>query len=62
LRRHIPARDLAGTCWRVWLESNRRAVTADQSARVDAILQSSSVDPLDAVARIHNLLRKKETQ
>jgi hypothetical protein len=56
LRRHIRPAELAETCWRTWLETNRRAAPADRAAQIESVLREPQVTPLEAVRRIRSVL------
>ena len=57
LRRHIPTRELAATCWQEWLSANRRKVPRERLERAAAIVESRSRYPLEAARELHSLLR-----
>jgi hypothetical protein len=59
LRRHIPAAELAATCWRSWLETNRHAVTPERVQRAEQILLEPASGPADTLRRIGAVLQSK---
>ncbi len=59
LRSHIRTEDLAGICWRTWLETNRKGITQEQAGQAEAVLRDAGARPLDAVRRIQAILRWK---
>jgi hypothetical protein len=59
LRSHIRPEDLAGICWRTWLETNRRGITQEQAGQAETVLRDAGLQPLDAVRRIQAILRWK---
>jgi hypothetical protein len=58
LRRHIAAGDLASTCWRAWLETNRHGVSQDRILRAETILRDP-LGPVDTLRRIGAILQSK---
>lgn len=59
LRRHIPAKELAATCWRAWLETGRNLATAERIGRAEQILREPSAGPADTLRRIGAVLQSK---
>jgi hypothetical protein len=59
LRRHIPAPELAATCWRSWLETHRHAVTPLNIQRAEQILREPASGPADTLRRIGAVLQSK---
>jgi len=60
LRRHIAAGDLASTCWRTWLETNRRTASEERILQAEAILREApSENPGDTLRRIGVVLKSK---
>jgi hypothetical protein len=59
LRRHIPAAELAATCWRSWLETHRHAVTPNSIQRAEQILLEPASGPADTLRRIGAVLQSK---
>jgi hypothetical protein len=59
LRRHVPAQDLAATCWQEWLKTNRHQVAPERVRRAEAIARETSGRPLDAVREIQTVLYAK---
>jgi hypothetical protein len=57
LRRHIPAGEVAATCWQEWLNANRRKVPPERLKRAAAIVKSQSRYPLEAARELYAVLR-----
>jgi hypothetical protein len=57
LHRHVSQAGLAAACWREWLHSHRRDVTADRVARAEAVLRNQAAHPLDALREIEKILK-----
>jgi hypothetical protein len=59
LRRHVPPADLAATCWRKWLVSNRRGLSPERLHRAEMILRDRGRAPVDAIREIQSILHLK---
>jgi hypothetical protein len=59
LQRHLGEGDLAPTCWRAWLETNRNRVSAQRISQAEAILREPPSQPLDTLRRIGAVLHSK---
>jgi hypothetical protein len=59
LRRHVPARDLAATCWQEWLKTHRHQISPERARRAAAIAGAASGRPLDAVREIQSVVHAK---
>ena len=59
LARHLPPGELAGTCWREWLKSNRTQVSPERAERAAAICRERAAHPLEAVREIQAVIRAK---
>jgi len=59
LRRHIPTAELAATCWRSWLETNRHALTPERIRQAEQILLEPASGPADTLRRIGAVLQSK---
>jgi hypothetical protein len=55
LRRHIPASELATVCWNEWLATNRRGVSAENTARAQEIARREA-DPVKALREIQPIV------
>lgn len=59
LSRHLPPGELAATCWREWLKSNRRQISSERAERAAAIAREQAARPLEAVREIEAVIRAK---
>jgi hypothetical protein len=58
LSRHLPPEELAGTCWREWLKSNRQ-ISPERAERAAAIAREQAARPLEAMRAIEAVIRAK---
>lgn len=59
LRRHIPIRSLAATCWQEWLNGNRGNVSPLRLRKAESILSGAANRPLEALREIQAVLHSK---
>jgi hypothetical protein len=60
LRKHIQPGEVAATCWKEWLVSNQRSVSAERLQRAETALQSHPLQPVEALREIHAALYGKD--
>jgi hypothetical protein len=58
LRRHIPAKALAATCWQEWLNGNRGKVSPAKQRKAESVM-TGAADPVLALREIQAVLHAK---
>lgn len=61
LRRHVPPKDLAETCWRAWLETGRHAATPERIAQAEALIRRPAAAPAETLRQAAAILQSKGT-
>ncbi len=59
LRRHIPAKELAATCWQQWIGANRQRIGEERRQRAEAIVRDSGARPIEAMRAIYSEIHRK---
>jgi hypothetical protein len=59
LRRHIPAAELAATCWRQWSGANRQRISEQRRQRAEAIVRDWGARPLEAMRALYSEIHRK---
>lgn len=59
LRRHIPAAEVAGVCWREWLTTNGAAATAETRSKAESVLARDGTRPMEATREIQDVVQRK---
>ena len=59
LRRHIPARELAATCWQQWIAANRPRMSEERRGRAEAIVRDLGTQPTEAMRAVYSEIHRK---
>jgi uncharacterized protein DUF4350 len=61
LRRNLSPADLSAVGWQEWLKGAPRALPADRRAQVEQVLMETGAEPMRALTRIQEILKRKRT-